>query len=129
MKIAFPLLTQSEMAIDFSRSKYVGIYDDELKSFEMISLLEKDQNFDFSSFFQSLLQQNLSCVISPFFTFMSLRVFRENNLETLKAEGLNVEANIDLFQQKELKPFVSFDAFKASGCSSSCISCETSCKI
>jgi hypothetical protein len=34
-----------------------------------------------------------------------------------------------LLKHNSLKPFVSFDAFKASGCSSSCISCETTCKM
>jgi predicted Fe-Mo cluster-binding NifX family protein len=131
MKVAFPLLSHSELAITFSKSKYIGIYDDAICKLAVIPLTENNQNFDFQLLFQTMLKQDLNCIVSPFFTFMSLRVFRENKIETLKAEGTSIDENILFLKQNTLKPFVSFDAFKASGCSSSCSSCETetSCKL
>jgi len=131
MKIAFPLLNDSELAVTFSKSKYIGIYDDSVCSMSFIPVNEDNQNVDFKSLFQMMLNYDLHCIVSPFFTFMSLRVFREHNIETLKAEGTNIEENILFLRKNILKPFVSFDAFKSSGCNSSCSSCETvsSCKL
>ena len=129
MKAAFPLTDKTYLAPDFSKSNLIGIYDGSTQKLEYISLSEKDEQTDLSSVFKKMIAQNVTVVISPFFNFMSLRVFRENNIQTLKSEGKSISFNLNLLIHNQLKSFDAMEAFNSGGCGSSCSSCTTTCKV
>jgi len=127
MKIAFPLIDETELALDFSKSRNIGIYDDETDVLDVIAMRDENKETDIATLFQYLLNQNLKYIISPVCSFMSLRIFSENNLEALQAVGTNISENINLLKRQELKPFNKMDSFTRKSCDSACSSCKTEC--
>jgi predicted Fe-Mo cluster-binding NifX family protein len=127
MKIAFPLLNENKLAIDFAHASYIGIYDDKENTTELIPLLEMTLKSGFSVFFDALISQGLTSVISPYYSYMSLRIFKENEIETLKAMDRSLEENIRHFNEKTLKPFSIYESLQPGDCVSNCSSCGTSC--
>ena len=116
MKIAFPLLNEEELANDFSHASYVGIYDDVKNHVDMIALSEIEKNLTINTFFDALSALGLIKVISPFYSFMSLRVFKENEIEVLRAEGTNLRENLKLLLVENLKPYHVNDSFLFGEC-------------
>lgn len=127
MKIAFPLLNENKLAIDFAHASYIGIYDDKENTTELIPLLEMTLKSGVSVFFDALISQGLTSVISPYYSYMSLRVFKENEIETLKAMDRSLEENIRYFNEKTLKPYTIYESLQSGDCVSNCSSCGTSC--
>ena len=127
MKIALPLIDEHELALDFSKSKSVGIYDDETDILDIISIMDNSKESDLGILFRTLIQYNLKYIVSPFCSFLTLKVFRDNNLEALQAIGTNLNQNIELLKKNELKPFISSEIYSSKKCGSSCSSCEISC--
>jgi len=127
MKIAFPLLNEKELAIDFVHSHYIGIYDDVEGKTELISLSETEKRVGNTLFFDTMINHDLKSVASPYYSYMTLRVFRENEIETLKAVSSNLDENIRYFRENSLKPFDIYESFPMNECSKSCSSCGTSC--
>jgi predicted Fe-Mo cluster-binding NifX family protein len=126
MKIAFPLLNENEMAQDFAHSQFIGIYDEKTDSSSIISLKNKAEDQSVNDFFDMIAAQGLQCVVSPFFSFMSLRVFKENNIKAYKAHGKSIDENISKFKDRILTPFSPYEALMAGGgCSSSCMECSS----
>lgn len=128
MKIAFPLASESELAIDFARSNFVGIYDVNDGNLDFISLASQSFTSIPSFIFETMKQLETKWVVSPFFSFMALRVFKENNFNTLKATGTNLLENINYFKTGMLEPFCSVDVFLAmQNCKDGCSSCASPC--
>ena len=128
MKVAFPLLNEDEIAADFSKSNYVGIYDDEKQSLDLIAMYDDSKESDITKLFQTLLNHKLKYIVSPVCSFMSLRIFKEHELEALQAIGTNIRENIILLKQEMLEPFSSVDVYTSKQCGAVCSSCQTSCK-
>lgn len=127
MKAALPLIDEHHLAPDFSKSHCIGIYDDEKGALEVITLGDEASTKSMAMF-QILLKQNLQYIISPMCSFMSLRIFKENKLEVLKAAGTLTSDNIALLKQNKLVPFDAENIYNSGSCGSSCSSCTTSCK-
>jgi predicted Fe-Mo cluster-binding NifX family protein len=127
MKIAFPLLNEVELAEDFAHSHYVGIYDDVKNHIDLISLSEIEKHLTIQTFFDALSALGLIKVVSPFYSYMSLRVFRENKIETLKAMGTKLDENIQLLHDMELKAYNVSDSLLFGECFNDCNSCSPSC--
>jgi predicted Fe-Mo cluster-binding NifX family protein len=127
MKIAFPLLNEKELAIDFVHSSYIGIYDDTDSKTNLIPLSGLEKNLGITLFFDAITNQGLKSVASPYYSFMSLRVFKENNIETLKAISTNLDENIRHFKSMSLKPFDTYESMLGGECAKDCKSCGTSC--
>ena len=53
MKIAFPLLNEKELAIDFVHSRYIGIYDDMDSKTNLIPLSGLEKNLGITLFFDA----------------------------------------------------------------------------
>jgi len=123
MKIAFPLLNEKELALDFSKSKYVGIYDDTISRLDIVSICDDNIERDLSILFKTLLQHDLKFVISPFCSFMSLRILKENNLEACQAVGSSIQENIHLLKNNKLEPFMSTDVNGSTNCAIEYSSC------
>ena len=123
MKIAFPLLNEKELAIDFVHSHYIGIYDDVEAKTELIPVSDIKNTL----FFDAMNSVGLRYVASPYYSYMTLRVFRENEISTLKAVSKNLEENIQHYNNQSLKPFDVYESFKVDECSKSCMSCGSSC--
>lgn len=127
MKIAFPLLNEKELSTDFAHSKYIGIYDDGEGKTELVSLSDLVKDAGAVMIFESLAAQGLQLVASPFYSYLSLRVFKENNIITLKAVGKSLEENIRQFKASELRPFDVQESLLVGDCAKDCTSCGTSC--
>jgi len=127
MKIAFPLLNEKELAIDFVHSHYIGIYDDVEGKTELISVSETGKKVGNTLFFEVMTSKGLKSVISPFFSYMTLRVFKENNIETFKAISSNLEENIKYIKTQSLEPFNIYESIQVNNCKRECSSCGTTC--
>lgn len=127
MKIAFPLLNETELAIDFAHSHFIGLYDDVENKTELIPVFEIRKNADLIMFFDSMTVNGLKSVASPYYSYMTLRIFKENEINTLKAEGRSLEENIHHYNSQSLKPFNVYESLLVGECAKSCSSCGTSC--
>ena len=128
MKIAFPLISEIELADDFTNSSFVGVYDVDDDKLNLISLSSQTPSSSSGFIFETLKHLEAKSVVSPFYSFMALRVFKENNFNTLKAINTNLEDNIIHFKSGGLQPFNAVDAFFANqNCKNGCLSCESQC--
>jgi predicted Fe-Mo cluster-binding NifX family protein len=105
MKIAFPLLNQTQLAVDFVHSQYLGIFDVENDKIEVLSFEGVEKKLAVVNFFEVMTSAGLSSVVSPYYSFMALRVFKENNIGTFKAEGTDLQKNILFYKANRLKSF------------------------
>lgn len=128
MKILFPLLDESFLAPDFSKSNMLGIYDESNKSVQIIHLAIQTSHNQTATVFHTILQQNVDYVVSPVFSAMSLRVFKENNITPYKAVGKSIVFNINMLVNNQLQPYNMHDTGNHTSCSSSCSSCGVGCK-
>lgn len=123
MKIGFPLVNENELAHDFAHSNFLGLYDErtgEKDFFPIVGFTDPKENY----FFDFMVKQGLTKVASPFYSFMSLRVFKENNIETYKAKGDTIDDNIQLFVNGKMKPFDIYEALLTGDCAKDCASCS-----
>jgi hypothetical protein len=128
MKVAFPLINEKELAVDFVHSHFVGIFDDVKNRTDLLPIAGIEKNVGITVFFDAMTSQGLKFVVSPHFSFMSLRVFKENNIEPYKAEGVSLQDNIDLFKTAALKPFDIRESYLGGECARECGSCGSTCK-
>jgi len=123
MKVGFPLQNETELAHDFAHSKFIGIIDLFTGSKKVIpvgaDLISEKSVFD------SLITNNLNEVISPFYTFMSLRIFNENKITTYKAMGKSMDENMLLYQSGKIKPFDIYSSLLTGECAKDCLGCST----
>ena len=127
MRIAFPLLNEKELANDFSHALHIGIYNEELDHLEMVSVPDIEQMSRVTNFIDLMISLGLESVISPHYSYMSLRIFKENRINTLKAEGLSLNQNIKLHKVKALNPFDVYESLINDDCISDCNGCGSSC--
>ena len=127
MKIAFPLTNKNELAMDFAHAHFIGIYDDVDSSTELIPLSSIEKELGIVYFFDAIISHGLNYVASPYYSYMALRVFKENNIETYKAKGINLSENIGYFNTKGLKQFDVYESLLVGECAKSCSSCGPSC--
>ena len=127
MKTAFPLVNENELAIDFAHSKFIVIFDDAEMNTQLIPLTGIEKELGILNFFDLMVTYGLHSVVSPFYSYMALRVFRENNIETYKAEGTNLAQNISSFKTKKLDLFNVYESLLIGECAKSCSSCRPSC--
>lgn len=127
MKIAFPLINEEKLAADFAHSRFIGIYDDEINTVELLSVEKKGESDNSSTFFDLMKEANLMAVASPQFSFMSIRVFRENNIETYKAVSLSLDENIEMVKAKNLDLYAVAESKVGSGCARECSDCGPVC--
>ncbi len=127
MKIAFPLIDQKELAIDFAHSNYIGIFDDEKNKTDLLPIAGVEKNIGIEAFFDAMTSAGLNSVISPYYSFLALRVFKENNIETYKAMGTDLQDNIDHFKANSLKSFELYKSVTVSSCTKECSSCGPVC--
>lgn len=127
MKIAFPLKNEKELAKDFAHAYHIGIYDDEDDQTEVITISEIENVSTVTVFFDLLIALGLKSIISPYYSYMSLRVFKENQIDTMKAIGVNLNYNIELHKENRLTHFNVYESLISDDCLSDCGSCGTSC--
>lgn len=127
MKIAFPLIDKKELAVDFVHSNYVGIFDSENNKTDLLPIAGFEKNIGIVAFFDAMTSAGLNSVVSPYYSFMALRVFKENNIETYKAKGTNLQDNINFFKADSLKSFDLYESMVISPCAKDCSSCGPVC--
>ncbi|MFA9390781.1 MAG: NifB/NifX family molybdenum-iron cluster-binding protein [Prolixibacteraceae bacterium] len=126
MKIGFPLKNASAKSMfdDFHACKYIGVYDDVNKTFvdiEVEELYQKSENYNLFSVLDEL---GIKMVICNRMKPMALRFFNEQKITVYKAEGDQVDLNLELLFDGQLKRFQAQMA-EASSCGSSCSSCSS----
>jgi predicted Fe-Mo cluster-binding NifX family protein len=127
MKIAFPLLNENVLAIDFSHSNYIGIYDVGKDWTDIINIQAQDKKLEMMESFKSMNSQGLTHVISPFYSYMTLRIFKEIQIKPLKAKGTSLHENIKSFQDCRLLPFEVNESLLFGECARDCLSCAPDC--
>jgi predicted Fe-Mo cluster-binding NifX family protein len=127
MKIAFPLLNEKELAKDFVHAQNIGIYDDEDDQTEVIAISEIEKVSTITAFFDLMISTGLKSVVSQHYSYMSLRVFKENKVETLKAFSKNLNENIKLYNENALKQFDVYESLIKDDCLSDCSGCGSTC--
>lgn len=128
MKTVFALNDQNYLALDFTKSKMLGIYDEIMKDIKFIEFHYEDAINDKQSVFNQILQQGITKVVSPHYSFMSLRVFKENNIEPLKAVGKSLAFNLNMLIHKQLQVFCVDESGNETSCAKSCAGCSVGCK-
>jgi predicted Fe-Mo cluster-binding NifX family protein len=127
MKIAFPLVSDNILAADFTHAHFVGVFDTEMDKIEILSIDEIDKKTGNSSFSQTLISVGINVVVSAYYSFMSLRVFKENSIEPYKASSADLHENIAMYKAKELYPYDVVESLLIGDCARDCIRCSTTC--
>jgi predicted Fe-Mo cluster-binding NifX family protein len=129
MKLGFPLIDDSCLAQDFAHSKFIGIFD--ANTGKKTILAQGDTLIAEKSVFESLVYNQLTMVISPFYSFLSLRVFKENKIVTYKAVDKTMEDNIERFQSGKMKPFNVYESLLTGKCAKDCVKCtpDNNCEV
>ena len=123
MKVGFPLKNEHELANDFAHSSFIGVYDEYSGNRELYAIADNSV-FNQQNAFELMLKHGLAKVASPFFSFMSLRVFKENHIVTYKAKSLRLDENILLFQTGKMIPFDIYESLLTGDCAKDCASCS-----
>jgi predicted Fe-Mo cluster-binding NifX family protein len=123
MKIAMPLLNETELAVDFTHSNYIGIYDVKENELKIISNESLESKLKAMDILKAMVSEGLMYVISPFYSYMSLRIFKENNIKALKSKGIKLEANINSFKDSLLNPFDYEESLLIGECARDCLGC------
>jgi predicted Fe-Mo cluster-binding NifX family protein len=123
MKVGFPLKNEKELAKDFAHSQLIGVYDEYTGTSSFYPINESTVSNQ-QYIFEQMLNHGLAKVASPFYSFMSLRVFKENNIVTYKAKGYTLDDNILLFQTGKMTPFDIYESLLTGDCAKDCKSCD-----
>lgn len=125
MKIAIPLNSTKTIGNDFMHASELGIYDTAENKLECISIKKEEANINLLYVMKQI--PELECIITPSISFLALRIFKENNFTVYKADGIDVEKNIEKFLNNTLRTIQNAQA-KIQECSSSgCSSCTSTC--
>ena len=127
MKIAFPLLNKTELADDFAHANFIAIYESKTDKLEIVPLSGLEKGVGASTFFGNLIGRGLNSVACSFYSYMTLRVFKENNVETLKSISTELIENINAYNINSLPQFDVYEALLTGPCASDCGSCGTTC--
>ena len=130
MKVIIPVVNDKEdknrLAKSFHNASYACIFNTLNGSCEWYSTMEiteKPGNLSLA-----LKRMGVYTVISSSMPFMALGLFTDIGMTIYKAQGDNLNENIDLFINKRLERFTLQSTLGGSGnCSGSCGSCGTSC--
>jgi predicted Fe-Mo cluster-binding NifX family protein len=127
MKVAIPLLNKEELAIDFSHSEFIGIFDTDKNAVELLKNQTLDLKLKTMELLKNLSPVGLAYTISPFYSYMTLRILKEIKIKTLKAKGTNLKDNIKSFKESQLHPFQVDESLLYGDCYRDCSGCGTSC--
>jgi predicted Fe-Mo cluster-binding NifX family protein len=123
MKIAMPLLNEKELAVDFTHSNFIGIYDVKENEIKFISNNTLESKLKAMDILKDMVAEGLMYAISPFYSYMSLRIFKENNIKTLKSRGIKIDDNILSFKESSLFPFHFEESLLTGECARDCLGC------
>lgn len=127
MKIAFPLISENELAEDFANSRFIGFYDESDKQTEIIPLKDLEKKLGTGLFPENLISNNLSAIVSQQFNILMLRILKDYGIKALQANGSNLQENIHAFDSGELLPFNLYKSIFGEQCGTGCSSCNSSC--
>jgi predicted Fe-Mo cluster-binding NifX family protein len=120
MKIAFPLKNEEELANDFAHARFIGVYDVQHMKMEIFTLADIENQIGISSFFKVMTSQGLSATVSPFYSYLSLSVFKEIHIETYKANSYHLKENIAIFNEGKLEHFDVHESLLTGMCIQKC---------
>jgi len=124
MKIAFPLLNKKVLAVDFSHSNYLGIFDTSKNETDIINIKSMDKKLKMMDSIRSMNSEDLTHVISPYYSYITLRIFKDIQIKPLKAKGINLDENIRLFKDCKLIPFEVNESLLCGECAGDCLGCD-----
>lgn len=128
MKVILPVIddqrARNMLANGFHNARFVCIYDSQTHDTEWCSINEISEKF--GNLTLGLKKRGIYTVISPRMPLMALALFIESGLKVFRSEGKNVEENILLLNNNQLKPYEVYDATGMSSCAGgSCNSCSS----
>lgn len=127
MKVIIPVsedVKTSHLRVDeFRFASKAYIFDCDTNSNDLVPL---DQLIkDAGNLTLELKSKGIFTVISPNMSYMSLSLFLDSQLQVYKANGLNLQENIQLYLNDQLEPYNKFSTFGAGGCTpTACGSCH-----
>jgi len=124
--IALPLRTKKELAIDFAHAQYICIYNEVTSQSEIIEISGNEKHNVPPNLFEVMINQGVTTVISQYYSYMALRVFKECEMDTLKANGSVLHVNLEFYKQQQLNHFEAYESIRSSDCGKQCHSCSTS---
>jgi predicted Fe-Mo cluster-binding NifX family protein len=127
MKIAFPLFNEDVLAIDFNHSNFIGIYDGASDKTDIINIQPLDKKSGQMNAFKLLHAEGLTHVASISFSYLALRIFKEQNIKPMKAKGMSLVENIKLFNEARLLPFDVTESLLYGECAKDCLGCGSDC--
>jgi predicted Fe-Mo cluster-binding NifX family protein len=127
MKIAFPLFNKDVLAIDFNHSNFIGIYDAINNQTKIINIQSAEKKTETIDAFKLLNSEGLTHVASISFSYLALRIFKEQNIKPLKAKGMSLVENIKLFNETRLLHFEVTESLLYGECAKDCLGCGSDC--
>lgn len=127
MKVAIPLLNKDELAIDFSHSEFIGIYDSDKNVIDILDNQSLEKKLKIMELFRNLSSVGLVYSISPFYSYLTLRVLKEIKIIPFKAKGISLKENINFFNESRLLQYKVDESLLYGECARDCTGCDTSC--
>lgn len=128
MKVAFPVATPNELAFEFSKSTHIGICNLKDGSTFLIPTHSDILSDESTELAKLLVSRHVSCVVSPFYDFKTLRGLKESSIRVLQSQGRNLMQNIKLGLRNELPVYDVSESFIAGSCGTTCAECTLPCK-
>jgi predicted Fe-Mo cluster-binding NifX family protein len=123
MKIMIPLINENLLAPDFGHSTFIGLYNYTDESLDLIQSEKIKKNPGYTAFFDSLSSRGVKAVLGLKFNNLSMRIFRDSDIEMYIAQSEDLLENIKFFENGLLNVYVQ----TVDKCGESCSSCSTSC--
>ncbi|MFQ3578854.1 MAG: hypothetical protein SNJ71_01775 [Bacteroidales bacterium] len=131
MKVIIPVNNDKEgknsIAGNFHNTEFVCIYDKIEQCFNWVesnTISAKPGNLSIE-----MKRKNIYTIICNHLSLMALGLFSESGIEVLKAQGSDLQQNIELYLNNKLQPLTRENVLFDSKCSSGCGSCKsTTCK-
>ena len=125
MKIILPVADNKGIAQSFHNIELACIYNYTNQSLEWIPT--KTISARSGDLAEGLKNIGICAVISTQMPLMALGFFTESGLKVYQAVGENIDENIRLFANNQLKPLTNASVKSMAACSGPCSACQTSC--
>jgi len=110
MRIGVPLLGNDEvgrntLAPGFHLCKYLGIYSLDSDKLEILEVAKNADGIGQNSILNLLTKENITAVISPSLKIVAFILFKDSSFAVFKAEGSDLESNIELLRNNKLSKY------------------------
>jgi predicted Fe-Mo cluster-binding NifX family protein len=131
MRIAIPVKNldsgRNLIAKSLDANGHLCLYDQMTNELRWLKISDLASNL--AELFPALEKASVKEIVSPSLHPMALKVLKNRGFEVYRSQGSNLQYNLSLRKAERLMPFSMAELLAgASGCGSSCSSCETTCE-